>query len=905
MASYPHSAAALMRFKAQDGAFTLTKGQQVTVLGEADDDGDWLKVKDADGAEGTVPSGFLTAIEGEPATAEEAPAKAQEPAPVAPPMQEEQKAVEPLSPPPAQAAPAPAPAAAAAASAAPAASKSPPPPAAKPSGLRDRIAMFNKPTSGAGAGGGAPPAPRPKPPLARKPMPAPAPPVASSLPETTSEAPASQAEKFGSAGMSAADAEESVRAGGSLKDRIRLLQQQQQQAAQQAAQDAAGAGAGEPAAPKPKREWKRPAPPPTEEGAASPPVPMGMRLPTSPPTSTKSSTIPLAPGDEDLTPQSESAMPPPADQAGLPTSGETAEAAGAEGEAPRELTEEEEEAARRKRLAERMAKLGGARMGFGMPPMGAPPPRQAAPPRQASLPATEPDAAEQADEPVARPIPMPGMSQSSATSTGGSDAGSATLSPPAQPARSLSPGATTKSPATVAMPAVPRRTGPPRRKPPAPVRTATDEATPTSGAATSTEAAEGQPSADAPATAVVPTESSRTDAATVQEDEGGAEVLDASSGPAAQSVHEKDTASQGSLGRAAVGGAAAAGVATALGVVGLSAADKEEDDVALPGGAKTAGPKEDTVEAEHQQPSIEEEEARGVEEGVVEPTAAVEDGDEVRGVAIPSVEEDEARQPLTDEEEHDAQALAQETDDTPVDYEQSPETHEEPLTDIDGDGHTAVATSEAKEAPLVSPPPVPAATRPGVAAPTAVEGADTAHTSPPPRRPSNPSPETALHGHDLLTQSASNLAADAPQPTPAEEQAVHPEEDEPEDPEVARRAAIAKRMAAMGGRPLMGGMPVMPPRSQRSLPTPPAAAAAVAPTVDTAAKPSPPRERPKGPRPPSDPSSPAGSRRASAIAQGALHHDPSLIDAPLTRVVRRHRAGTGSRCRRHRCRCGS
>ncbi|KAA1088361.1 hypothetical protein PGT21_003689 [Puccinia graminis f. sp. tritici] len=215
-------------------------------------------------------------------------------------------------------------------------SKAPPTPAAKPNALRDRIAMFNKPAPVASS---PPPNTRPKPPIARKPMniPPPAPPIEAAQ-DTQSSTPAPpQDERTRSTepgGMSAADAEESVKAGGSLKDRIRLLQQQQQQQAMAAEQT--------PTAPKPKREWKRPPAAPADE--PNPVVPI----------------VPSAPQEIPSAAENISDL----DSEAVPDSTEVD---------PIDAVEEDDEVARRRRIAERMAKLGGARMGFGFPGPAVPP----------------------------------------------------------------------------------------------------------------------------------------------------------------------------------------------------------------------------------------------------------------------------------------------------------------------------------------------------------------------------------------------------------------------------------------------------------------------------------------------------------------------------------------------------
>ncbi|PLW24517.1 hypothetical protein PCASD_07441 [Puccinia coronata f. sp. avenae] len=472
---FPYKAKALMRFKAQDGQFILGNNQIVTVTGTTDEDGDWLDVMDQEGGSGSVPAGFLVEIEPDadqetqhqqlpipPAAASIPQAESldpikqsnepvepiktlnkHQPAPISAPIQnppssdasiQKPNSTSPpniATPPPASKASNPSasieppsagktsnppasieppsagktsnppasiePPSAGKTSNPPASieppptsvqssttlSKTPPPPAAKPNALRDRIAMFNKPTAGSSS---PPPNIRPKPPIARKPMniPPPAPPIEAAQNTQTSTLTSHQDEGARSteqSGMSAADAEESVKAGGSLKDRIRLLQQQQQAVASESPS---------PTPPKPKREWKRPQPAPTDD--------LHPILPTQ-----------EIPGvDEKLAdPDKEAAS-------------HSTEVDNATGEA----TEEDDEVARRQRIAERMAKLGGAKMGFGLPGLMPKP----------SLPRQSSDGLKPAPE-------EPPVEESSASAL---------------------------PPERIVMPAIPRRAAPPRRKAPAP-----------------------------------------------------------------------------------------------------------------------------------------------------------------------------------------------------------------------------------------------------------------------------------------------------------------------------------------------------------------------------------------------------------------------------------------------------
>lgn len=434
-----------MRFKAQDGLFVLDPDQTVTVTAPTDPDAEWLNVTNAQGGSGSVPAGFLVDIDddashdiqppvkppdpisgsqsqqsdhpnpsndlpesikpsGQPDPA--ASAAVQKPTPNAPasisicriPSSSQLSSLPPNRPtepiisvaqdvPPNSQLP----------SSASTPTKGPPAPAAKPNALRDRIAMFNKSSPSTPAPS---PVVRPKPPIARKPMniPPPAPPIEASEDPSTS-APCSHQDEVArstvQSGMSAADAEESVKAGGSLKDRIRLLQQQQQQ------QAAAAETCSTP--PKPKREWKRPPPPPTDEGPL-PPVPVNF----------PSIHGEAAVEDEqsvDRYPELVSNMAPEVETRG---------------------TEEEEEVEvnRRRRIAERMAKLGGAKMGFGFP------------------------------GPAVPPKPAASLTQSSEGS----------LQTPQEP---MAEEVTSLPPERIVMPTIPKRVGPPRRKAPAAAKVAT------------------------------------------------------------------------------------------------------------------------------------------------------------------------------------------------------------------------------------------------------------------------------------------------------------------------------------------------------------------------------------------------------------------------------------------------
>lgn len=439
---YPYRARAMMRFKAQDGQFVLSPDQVVTVTATTDEDGDWVNVENDEGQSGSVPSGFLVAIEGQVKEADEkdqstatsvlesaAESVELSSTKVSAPSQPEVALCNPSKPstenelidetstiPRIASAEQPAvplnagspdPAGSAPTSSKPEEVAStpstlpPPPPPTKPNALRDRIAMFNKAPSTPQPA--APGSLRPKPPLARKPlnMPPPAPAVAVSdgKDDTPATVEGSSSQSNAPAGMSAADAEESVRAGGSLKDRIRLLQQQQQASETSEATP--------PAAPKPKREWKRPVAPPSADDL--PPIlgmkpPMPARLPSRESDANEPGNEPLE--DPSPKPLLSSTTIPDESLVGDPD-------------------EEEEDIARRRRIAERMAKLGGAKMGFGIPgpALGSKPPL---PPKS-----TQGNVSEPAEEVTNKIVE------------------------------------TALPPDRIAIPAMPKRAGPPRRKPPA------------------------------------------------------------------------------------------------------------------------------------------------------------------------------------------------------------------------------------------------------------------------------------------------------------------------------------------------------------------------------------------------------------------------------------------------------
>lgn len=225
--------------------------------------------------------------------------------------------------------------------------------------LKDRIAAFNQQASQQSA----PPPPRPaaKPAnwawkqkqaeaAAATPTPsAPAPANTSSEPtEATKEVDERSDRK---AGMSASDAKEAIK-GQSLKERMAALQGKGFNAAPEPAPRP-------PVSEKP-RVWKRPVVPQSgEEGAEdapfSPPLPISLKPSVTSPSD-----------DAEAVDSAEPAADSPADGAEAGVAAPEAEAALEEDD------EEEQERQRRARIAARMAKLGGARVGMGPPVFGRP-----------------------------------------------------------------------------------------------------------------------------------------------------------------------------------------------------------------------------------------------------------------------------------------------------------------------------------------------------------------------------------------------------------------------------------------------------------------------------------------------------------------------------------------------------
>ncbi|KAG6854297.1 hypothetical protein C0991_008546 [Blastosporella zonata] len=318
-------------------------------------------------------------------------------------------------------------------------SEQPTPPKPKPGSLRDRIAAFEKPAGSAAPGPA--PVPRPKPGgVSWKPK-APSPPSSPSAADVSSE------RKTG--GMSASDAKESIKTGGSLKERMAALQNR------------GGFGGPPPVAPKPpveKPKWK---PPPVIAPVDKDDDDEPSRdddLPKPPPPLRKSTSDDKSAGESDIR------EPGPAAEEADAETGEAAEA-----------DPEEEERQRRAAIAARMARLGGARVGMA-PVFG----------RTQSAKKTEPAKTEtivnenaEEDESQGKAVPSPSNDETTTTSSPASTEQPSVTSdavelPPA-PVRKDSVSSlsteteaqpTRSPPEPMPLPSAPRRAGPPRRKTP-------------------------------------------------------------------------------------------------------------------------------------------------------------------------------------------------------------------------------------------------------------------------------------------------------------------------------------------------------------------------------------------------------------------------------------------------------
>ncbi|KAG6919231.1 hypothetical protein DXG01_008027 [Tephrocybe rancida] len=321
-------------------------------------------------------------------------------------------------------------------------SDQPTPPKPKPGSLRDRIAAFEKPASGAAPGPA--PVPRPKPGgISWKPK-QPSPPSSPSTADVSLEKT--------TGGMSASDAKESIKTGGSLKERMAALQNR------------GGFGAPPPVAPKPpmeKPKWKPPpviAPvdkddddePSRDDGPTRPGPPLR-----------KSTSEDKAAGRKD------EGEPGPAVEEAETEAGEAAEA-----------DPEEEERQRRAAIAARMARLGGARVGMA-PVFGRAPSTKKSIPEPAK---PETPAEVNADESKSQEEAAPLQSQDEPVTTGPAldetvTVTSDTVEQPSVPVRkdsesspslpSEAEGQTTRgTPNSMPLPSALRRAAPPRRKAP-------------------------------------------------------------------------------------------------------------------------------------------------------------------------------------------------------------------------------------------------------------------------------------------------------------------------------------------------------------------------------------------------------------------------------------------------------
>ncbi|TCD68515.1 hypothetical protein EIP91_010571 [Steccherinum ochraceum] len=322
------------------------------------------------------------------------------------------------------------------------------PPPKKVGSLRDRIAAFENKGS-APAAAPAAPAPRPKPASAASWKP-----KAPTPPDSPPRNPA-----VGGAGMSAADAKESIGAGGSLRERMAALQGR------------SGFGPAPPVAPKPAVERPKWKPPP------------------------QTVVVPALGEEEDETAEAKPPVvaPPPTheeghDEGAKPAAEEdesenpVAPVEGEEAEGEKEPDPQEEERQRRAAIAARMARLGGARVGMAAPPIfGKKPeykrtestkpkeeeaPKVVSPPADAAKEDIQPAQPETAPEVTSPPtvkeesadsVSIPAKSEGSQDYFGSTESsGNASLTPG-------SASSSVKSP-PMPVPAGPRRAGPPRKK---------------------------------------------------------------------------------------------------------------------------------------------------------------------------------------------------------------------------------------------------------------------------------------------------------------------------------------------------------------------------------------------------------------------------------------------------------
>ncbi|THU90982.1 hypothetical protein K435DRAFT_759714 [Dendrothele bispora CBS 962.96] len=357
-----------------------------------------------------------------------------------------------------------------------------PPPKPKPGSLRDRIAAFEKPA--AASSGNAPPPPRPKPGnISWKPkqLSPPSSPPAAGAGAGDGGSTTTTSERFKpTGGMSASDAKESIRSGGSLKERMAALQGK-----------GGFGGPPPPVSPKPaveKPKWK---PPPQvarasadddddndeHDGEVSKKEEGGVRGRTSTEEDVKSPAGSARSLGEELAPETQT----------------QSHAEGGEEQPSEEVDPEEEERQRRAAIAARMAKLGGARVGMGPPVFGRP------------MVPKKPEGLKQQETPTSPPLPPKGKEEAEPVQEGqpeshksptlgeaidsmqektkSEDTPAAKEEPKCSDSSSLlspdsntsSPQPPSRTPNSMPLPAAPRRAGPPRRKVKSPAPESTPE----------------------------------------------------------------------------------------------------------------------------------------------------------------------------------------------------------------------------------------------------------------------------------------------------------------------------------------------------------------------------------------------------------------------------------------------
>lgn len=269
----------------------------------------------------------------------------------------------------------------------------PPPAKPKPGSLRDRIAAFENKGGGSAPAPAPAPVPRPKPGnVSWKPKPL-SPPTSPG--KTVDSSGANDARQL--VGMSAADAKESIGMGGSLKERMAALQ----------GRGGFGGASGGATSPPPrpsteKPKWKPPpqVKPADEDGEEKKSGPEGGRSPSPPLRSPPLQSPPLR-------------SPPLGALSQEEVKGDEEAKAEDESEPRGEVDEEEEERQRRAAIAARMARLGGARVGMGLPIFGKKPEINQKPERKSTSevasppppPETEPKTGDAATN-IPQPLPQ-------------------------------------------------------------------------------------------------------------------------------------------------------------------------------------------------------------------------------------------------------------------------------------------------------------------------------------------------------------------------------------------------------------------------------------------------------------------------------------------------------------------